>query len=163
VTNTTEPRTTGAVNLGPTWNIQGSHRFLNLTSGGIIVRRSWTEILAPSEVILRVEELASSLTDDVRPLLEDEEIQVEEQENNQEASHVLDDKILQAQSIHDQDRDEYLEQILPLLRKFLFQILMFSRWIARDVNFPLPRILYLRWVHLLTSSIVWINFHLRCI
>ncbi len=71
VTNTMEPRTTGAVNLRPTWNIQGSHRFLNLTSGDFIVRRSWTETPVPSEVILRVEELASSSNDNVGPLLDD--------------------------------------------------------------------------------------------
>ena len=38
VTNTMDPRTTGAINLGPT-NMQGGHKFLNLTTGEIIVRR----------------------------------------------------------------------------------------------------------------------------
>jgi hypothetical protein len=37
---------------------------------------------------------------------------VEEQENDQEVSHV-DDEILQAQSIHDQDQDDSLEKISP--------------------------------------------------
>jgi hypothetical protein len=51
VTNTMEPRTTGGINLGPS-NMQGGHKFLNLSTGEIIVRRKWTELPIPSEVIM---------------------------------------------------------------------------------------------------------------
>jgi hypothetical protein len=39
VTNTMESRMTGAINLGPTGNIQGTHKFLSLKTGNLIVRR----------------------------------------------------------------------------------------------------------------------------
>jgi hypothetical protein len=40
ITNTMESRTTGAISLGTTGNIQGTYRFLNLQTGEIIAR--WT-------------------------------------------------------------------------------------------------------------------------
>jgi hypothetical protein len=43
ITNTMQTRTTGAINLGMTGSIQGTHRFYNLHTGEIIVRRNWTE------------------------------------------------------------------------------------------------------------------------
>jgi hypothetical protein len=49
VTNTMETRTTGSINLGPTGNIKGAHRFLSSTSGNIIVRQKWTELHIPLE------------------------------------------------------------------------------------------------------------------
>jgi len=58
VTNTMESRTTGAISLGGTGNIQGTYKFLSLRSGEIIVRRTWTELPVPRDVIERVEELA---------------------------------------------------------------------------------------------------------
>jgi hypothetical protein len=57
VTNTMESRTTGAINLRPTGNIQGSHKFLSLITGGIIIRRNWTELPVPSDVINRLNDL----------------------------------------------------------------------------------------------------------
>jgi hypothetical protein len=57
VTNTMESRTTGAINLRPTGNIQGSHKFLSLNTGGIIIRRNWTELPVPSDVINRLNDL----------------------------------------------------------------------------------------------------------
>jgi hypothetical protein len=35
--NVMESRTTGAINLGPTGNIQGTHRFISLKTGDIIL------------------------------------------------------------------------------------------------------------------------------
>jgi hypothetical protein len=57
--NTMESRTTGAINLGPTGNILGGHRYLSLKTGEFITRRTWTELPVPSDVIIRVEELSS--------------------------------------------------------------------------------------------------------
>jgi hypothetical protein len=58
ITNTMESRTTGAISLGGTGNIQGTYKFLSLRSGEIVVRRTWTELPVPQDVIERVEELA---------------------------------------------------------------------------------------------------------
>jgi hypothetical protein len=52
-----QSRTTGAINLGVTGSIQGTHKFFNLNTGEIIVRRKWTELPLPNEVINRLEEL----------------------------------------------------------------------------------------------------------
>jgi hypothetical protein len=56
VTNTMESRTTWAINLGPTGNIQGTHKFLSLKTGDLIVRRKWTEMPVPSEVIDKLDD-----------------------------------------------------------------------------------------------------------
>ncbi len=71
-TNTMEPRTTGAINLGPTGNVQGAHKFLSLVTGEIIIRRKWTELPVPSEVILRLEEMAMDSNDDISIMLQEE-------------------------------------------------------------------------------------------
>ncbi len=83
ITNTIEPRTVGAINLGPTGNVQGAHRLLNLATGEIIVRRKWTELPIPSEVILRLEELSMEQGDEVELLDndDDDEDVPEESEN----------------------------------------------------------------------------------
>jgi hypothetical protein len=73
MTNTMEPRTTGAINLGPTGNLQGGHRFLNLVTGEVMVHRKWTELPVPSEVILRLEEIAKDPMDAVEQIWEDDE------------------------------------------------------------------------------------------
>ena len=43
--------------VGPTGNIQGSCKFLNLRTGKRITRRSWTELPMPQEAIERVNQL----------------------------------------------------------------------------------------------------------
>ncbi len=43
---------TGAINLGPTGNIQGTHNFLSSKTWDLNVRRKWTELPVLSEVIL---------------------------------------------------------------------------------------------------------------
>jgi hypothetical protein len=72
ITNTMEPRTTGAINLGPS-NMQGGHKFLSLATGDIITRRKWTELPVLSEVILHLEELSSDTTDTVEEMLRDDQ------------------------------------------------------------------------------------------
>jgi hypothetical protein len=43
ITNTMEPRTRWGICLGPTGNLQGSYKFMSLTTGKRIVRRSSQE------------------------------------------------------------------------------------------------------------------------
>jgi Reverse transcriptase (RNA-dependent DNA polymerase) len=59
-TNTQAARTVGAICLGPTGNLQGSYKFLNLRTGKRITRRSWTHLPMPQEVIDRVNELGKA-------------------------------------------------------------------------------------------------------
>jgi hypothetical protein len=79
-TNTMEPRTTGGINLGPS-NMQGGHKFYNLTTGEVIIRRKWTELPVPAEVILRLEELS---TDDQNDAIENI-VMTQEVHNNDKA------------------------------------------------------------------------------
>ncbi len=44
VTNNMKPWTAGAVNLGPTGNIQGAHRFLSRLTGDMVIHRKLTEL-----------------------------------------------------------------------------------------------------------------------
>ena len=59
-TNTQAARTVGAICLGPTGNLQGSYKFLNLRTGRLITRRSWTSLPMPDEVIARVNALGKA-------------------------------------------------------------------------------------------------------
>jgi hypothetical protein len=59
ITKIMESRTTGAINLGPTRNIQGTHKFCCLKTGEIIVRRKWNELPMPTDVIKRLKELTA--------------------------------------------------------------------------------------------------------
>lgn len=51
ITNGMEPRTTPAILLGPMGNHQGGYRFLNLNTWKVIVRRNWTELPLPQDLI----------------------------------------------------------------------------------------------------------------
>jgi hypothetical protein len=73
ITNTMESRTTGAVNLGPTGNLQGTHPLLTLKTGELLVRRRWTELPVPSDVVYRLEELAGESEDVLSSLMNSEE------------------------------------------------------------------------------------------
>jgi hypothetical protein len=63
ITITMQPRTTGAINLGPTGNIQGTHRLLSLKTGETIIRRKWTELPVPDDVIDRLKEISGDADD----------------------------------------------------------------------------------------------------
>jgi hypothetical protein len=52
--NSLAARTQGAISLGSSGNLQGANRFLNLKTGDVIVRYSYTELPMPDEVIARV-------------------------------------------------------------------------------------------------------------
>ena len=56
-TNSPKARTVGAITLGPTGNLQGGYKFLNLRTGKKITRRNWTHLPMPSEVIERVNKI----------------------------------------------------------------------------------------------------------
>ena len=56
--NSMNPRTQGAICMGPSGNKQGGFKFLSLRSGQTITRRSWDRIPMPDTVIDRVEALA---------------------------------------------------------------------------------------------------------
>jgi hypothetical protein len=57
-TNTEAPRTSSAIALYPTGNLQGSYHFMALDTGQVISRRRWTELPMKKEVITRVHKLA---------------------------------------------------------------------------------------------------------
>jgi hypothetical protein len=102
ITNTMEPRTTGGINLGPN-NMLGGHKFLNLTTGDVIVRRKWTELPVPSEVILRLEELSTGGQDDViEDILHDEE----EEEPSKTNDVTTEDLSLAMDDINPEDNPE---------------------------------------------------------
>jgi hypothetical protein len=89
ITNTMESRTTGAINLGPTGNIQGAHRFYSLATGDLMVRRKWTELSVSTEVIIRLEELSSDPMDSCQEIMaeeDSEDAETDNQEEHEEAS-----------------------------------------------------------------------------
>ena len=56
--NSMSSRTTGAIALRPTGNVQGGYYFLSLSTGKRLNRFAWTALPMPGEVIDRVHELA---------------------------------------------------------------------------------------------------------
>ncbi len=64
--NTQAACTVGAICLGPTGNIQGAYKFLNLRTGKRITHRCWTALPMPQEVIDRVNQLGKA---DAKPEL----------------------------------------------------------------------------------------------
>ena len=59
VTNAMEPRTNWSICLGPTGNMQGSYKFLSLTTGKKIVRRNFTEMPVTESIIKRLNEMGA--------------------------------------------------------------------------------------------------------
>jgi hypothetical protein len=58
-----KPRTSAAIALNPTGNLQGSYHFLSLVTGKPINRRRWTELPITDAIIARVHELALAESD----------------------------------------------------------------------------------------------------
>lgn len=83
-TNTMEPCTTGAINLGPTGNVQGAHKFLSLVTDEVITHKKWTELPVPCEVIIKPEDMAADPNDDVAVILQDDEEELEHLEDRNE-------------------------------------------------------------------------------
>ena len=58
ISNTEKSRTTPAVALNLTWDLQGSYHFMSLDTRKILSRRNWTELPTPQEVIDQAHDLA---------------------------------------------------------------------------------------------------------
>ncbi|KAL7460774.1 hypothetical protein ACHAXS_001215, partial [Conticribra weissflogii] len=58
-TNTMASRTREAISLGPTGNMQGTYKFMCLSTGRIIKRRQFKELPMPTSIISRVEQLGA--------------------------------------------------------------------------------------------------------
>jgi hypothetical protein len=85
ITNTMTSRTTGAISLGVSGNAQGTYKFMSLRTGDlrtgdIVVRRSWTELPMPSEVIDRIMELTTNETDNENYQYELDELDDDDEE-----------------------------------------------------------------------------------
>jgi len=80
VTNTMQSRTTGAISLGATGNVQGTYRFFNLHTGEVIVRRKWTELPIPHEAIVRLQDFTYDEID-TRYVDHEDELDQNEQSN----------------------------------------------------------------------------------
>ncbi len=57
ITNMMEPRTRWAICLGPMRNMQGSYKFLPLTTGKKVTQRKFTEMPTTDSVIRRINSL----------------------------------------------------------------------------------------------------------
>jgi hypothetical protein len=90
-----QSRTTGAISLGATGNVQGTYRIFNLHTGEIIVRRKWNELPIPKEAIARLQdityaELDTNHYEDIDDSFYDEHISDEaemEQEDKSTTDH----------------------------------------------------------------------------
>ena len=51
-------RTRPCIALGPTGNLQGTHKFMDINTGRLLKKRSWTRIPMPDTVIKKVEQRA---------------------------------------------------------------------------------------------------------
>jgi hypothetical protein len=58
ITNTLDPRTEWAICMGPTGNLQGSYKFLPLSTGKKVTQRKFTEMPITDSVIKKVEEMS---------------------------------------------------------------------------------------------------------
>jgi len=70
VTNTMESRKTGAICLGPS-NMNGGYNFFSLETGEIIIRRNWTELPVPMDVVSRLKEMSNGRNSNIEEILED--------------------------------------------------------------------------------------------
>ena len=85
--NSMKERTTGAIALRNSNNIQGTHRFMSLNTGKLLKRRNFTKLPMPNDAIKRVEEMANN--EDTDLIFEDRhgnefEEEFEENEMNDE-------------------------------------------------------------------------------
>eukprot|EP00957_Ditylum_brightwellii_P022332 1685463-Ditylum_brightwellii.AAC.1 len=63
-TNSMQDKTSSDIALGPSLNMQGGYKFLNLDSGEIINRLEFTKLHMPDSVIKKVEALAMADRED---------------------------------------------------------------------------------------------------
>jgi len=117
VTNNTESRTTGAINLGPARNLQGTDRFYSLKTGEIVVRRKWTELPVPSDVIERLDDLTLDKSDCEQDLYDNIDQEIEEngnvvgvEEKEQQVTPVIDNREEQQVEIEDHQMELSIEE-----------------------------------------------------
>jgi hypothetical protein len=92
ITNAMESRTTGAISLGMTGNIQGTYSFLHLRTGEIIDRWTWNELPIPSDVIDRVDELTANEPEYENDInIEEDDAEEDDTNQNQNLENVDDD------------------------------------------------------------------------
>jgi hypothetical protein len=72
VTSAMETRTTEGINLGPS-NMTEGHKFFSPVTGEIIMRRKWTELPIPGDVIQKVEEFSNDPNDQVGKIFDEDE------------------------------------------------------------------------------------------
>ena len=58
--NSLLPRTTSAIALRPSGNMQGGHYYMSLTTGKRVIRNKWTVLPMPAKVIATVHQLAAA-------------------------------------------------------------------------------------------------------
>lgn len=152
-TNTQDVWSIGAICLGPTGNLQGSYKFLNLQTGKLITRRKFTPLPIPQNVIDRVNTLEKA--DKQRELLTfydrqghpigdvaDYEITGVRQENttpdddddNDDTMHD-DDKVGQLQQLTD---DDQLEDDQPLFYDIEGKIMQADDGSIEEPDLPEP-------------------------
>ena len=82
-------RTTGAIAMRPTGNLQGTYYFFSLTTGRLLTRSRWTELPMPSEVIQRVHVMARRnpcglevLDRDHDPIIVDDDLHLDDNDDS---------------------------------------------------------------------------------
>ena len=68
--NNLQPRSIGAIALGPTYSQQATYRFMSLNTGKVLHRRAFTRVPLTKDVQLRVEQLAKRQGHPTRLLFE---------------------------------------------------------------------------------------------
>ncbi len=58
ITNTMEPRTKWGICLGPTGNMQGSYKFMSLSTGNKIIRHKFTKMPMTESVMKQIDKWA---------------------------------------------------------------------------------------------------------
>jgi len=123
--NDMNPRTIGAICLGPRGNIQGGYNFMSLVTGERIHRRRWTSLPMPEEVIVRIGEMASSNNQGLTLHIDEEHDLNNGQEENSIHDSISQPEIIEEQYDNDfypvdeeevlmPDPDEVAEEALPV-------------------------------------------------
>jgi len=112
ITNTMLPRTTGAINLGPS-NLRGGHKFLSLETGEILMRRRWTEMPVPTDVVARLEEMSSDPNDSLHDYIIDnidDNMNDDERDNSEDVGNMNEEEeeIIQEEEKSDRESDKML-------------------------------------------------------
>ena len=114
--NSMVSRTTGAIALRPTGNVQGGYFFMSLTTGRKLIRSHWTELPVPMDVVNRVHDLARKgnanrglmfADRDGQLMVEDPQENIDEDENN--VHELTDDEYNENNTTNDDANIEYTD------------------------------------------------------